>query len=106
MTINHRCQWCDGDYPCSTTEEVSEGIFRCQCASTDECPGCSKNGACEDCGKAPATGDGHRPFYCAACEERWLENYDGPEPDYDTVTITELSERAYRERAEIRRRDS
>ena len=90
MTCLHRCEWCDGDYPCETTQEVSEGVYRCACPSPTECPGCSKHGACEECGKAPATGDGHQPFYCAACEATWLDNYSGPdEPDYDRVTLDE-----------------
>lgn len=105
MTCLHRCEWCDSDFPCETMQEVSEDVYRCECPSTDECPGCSKHGACECCGKAPATGDGHQPFYCAACEETWLDNYDGPEPDYDGVSIRELSDRAYRDRAELRKRD-
>lgn len=99
MRVTHRCGFCDADYPCDTMREVSEDVYRCECESVESCPGCLTNGACESCGKVPATGDGHRPFYCAACEEQWLENYDGPsEPDYDPVTITELSERAQRER--------
>lgn len=106
MTVQHRCQWCSGDYPCDTTQEVSEGVYRCSCKAVDECPGCSENGACEECGHAPATGDGHKPFFCGPCEERWVDNYSGPdEPDYGGVSIAELSERAYRDRTEMRRRD-
>lgn len=99
MVVHHRCAYCESDYPCDTMREVSEDVYRCDCKETQECPGCSEHGACEQCGKAPATGDGHQPFYCAACEESWLDNYDGPEPDYDGVSISELSDRAYRERA-------
>lgn len=102
MSVTHRCQFCDGDYACDTFEqgenEHGHAVSRCQCQAVDSCPGCSEHGACEQCGKAPATGDGHQPFYCGPCEEKWLDNYDGPEPDYDPVTIQELSDRAYRER--------
>ena len=89
MICLHRCECCDGDYPCNTTEEISEGVYRCECVAVHCCPGCAEHGACEECGKAPATGDGHQPFYCAACEATWLDNYDGPEPDYDAVTLDE-----------------
>jgi hypothetical protein len=103
MSITHRCQWCDGDYACDTTQEVSEDVYRCQCKAVDSCPGCSEHGACEKCGTAPATGDGHQPFYCGPCGEAWLDNYEPPDEDYDGgVSIAELSERAYRERAEGR----
>lgn len=96
----HRCQFCDSDFPCDTMQEVSDDVYRCECKHVDTCPGCSEHGACEDCGKAPATGDGHKPFFCEPCEETWLDNYDGP-PDGDagSVGIAELSERAYTERA-------
>lgn len=64
----HTCQFCDGRYPCETTEEVSEGVYRCECKSVDECPGCSEHGACERCGQAPA-GDERNLFMCSACAE-------------------------------------
>lgn len=105
MTVTHRCQFCDSDYVCDTMHEVSEDVYRCQCKSVDTCPGCSDNGACEKCEKAPATGDGHQPFYCEACEADWLDNYEPDDPDPDPVTLAEFSDRAYRDRAELRRRD-
>ncbi len=102
MRVTHRCQFCDSDYPCDTMQEVSEDVYRCSCKSVDSCPGCSEHGACEDCGAKSATGDGHKPFHCAEC----AEGYEPPEREYDDgVSIAELSERAYRERAELRRRD-
>lgn len=107
MTTLHRCQWCEQDYPCDTLQEISHNKWRCDCPSFNECPGCSQHGACECCGQASATGDGHKPFYCGPCEEVWIDNYDGP-PDSDAgggVSIAELSDRAYRDRAELRRRD-
>jgi len=72
-TVTHRCQFCESDYPCATfiTGEDEHGRERssCECKSTDECPGCSEHGACEDCGKAPA-GDERSMFYCTPCAER------------------------------------
>lgn len=104
--VTHRCQYCDGDYRCDTMREVFEGVYRCECKAVDTCPGCSEHGACEECGQQPAIGAHENPWLCAECLHEYIDNYDGPaEPDYDAPSIAELSERAYRERAELRKRD-
>lgn len=101
--VTHRCQYCDSDYPCDSMQEVSEDVYRCDCKAVDSCPGCLEHGACEHCGTRSA-GSEINECLCEPCAQTWLDNYD-PEPDSDPVTITELSERAHRERAELRRRD-
>lgn len=103
--VTHRCSFCDSDYACDTMQEVSEDVYRCECKSVDSCPGCSEHGACESCGSRPAMGEHPNQFLCGECLHNWLDNYEPEEPDYDPVTIGELSDRAYRERAELRRRD-
>lgn len=105
MSVTHCCQYCGADYACDTMREVSEDVYRCECASVDSCPGCLTSGACESCGKAPATGDGQKPFFCGPCEEDWLDNYEPGDDDGRGVSIAELSDRASTERAELRRRD-
>lgn len=102
MTCTHRCQWCDGDYPCTTTEEVREGVYRCACASTDACHGCREHGACEECGERSAAGADEHPSLCAECLKTWLDNYDGPEPDYGAVTLQEQYDAAARVKREQR----
>lgn len=90
MTCVHVCQWCGRDYPCSTTEEVSEDVYRCACKSTDECPGCSEHGACADCGEQPAGSETNEEL-CDGCAERWLENYEPPDPDLSGPNYREQS---------------
>jgi hypothetical protein len=75
MTVQHRCQFCDSDYACDTTQEVSEGVYRCECKAKDECPGCSKHGACEDCSRKPATGEHPKAWLCGDCADEWIENH-------------------------------
>jgi len=99
-TVTHRCQFCDSDYPCDTfvqgEDEHGRERAACDCKATDECPGCSEHGACEECGKAPATGDGHKPFFCEPCEVEWIDNYSGPdEADYGGVSLSEQMDAAY-----------
>ena len=58
MTVVHRCQWCDGDYPCDTfvegEDEHGHPVSRCDCQSKDECIACSP--------------DLYRPL-CVQCDE-------------------------------------
>ncbi len=115
MTMHtHACTFCTQQYVCDAPlVRNDDGWPEVVCVTRMEadldyqsCQGCRENGCCEDCGKAPATGDGHKPFLCEPCEENWLDNYSGPEDgDSGGVSIAELSERAYHERAELRRRD-
>jgi len=67
------------------------------------CIPCQTHGLCEDCGERPA-GAELNVFLCESCAATWLDNYEPPEDD-GGVSIAELSDRAYRERAELRKRD-
>jgi len=77
--VTHRCQWCDSDYPCDTFEqgenEHGHAVYRCECKSKDECPGCSQNGACESCQRHPAMGEHPQPWLCAECLSEWIDNH-------------------------------
>ena len=98
----HPCTFCGQHYGCDAPfERNDDGWPAVVCVTRLEpnldyqaCPGCREHGCCEQCEAAPATGDGYQPFYCAECEAKWLDNYDGPEPDYQGVSLAELSEMA------------
>lgn len=98
MNHQHICRWCEQRYPGNgTAHEINDhGDLGCDCTGpTDECPGCSEHGACEDCGKAPA-GDERDVFRCTPCAQKRIDNFDLPsdwEPDYGAVGLVELQER-------------
>lgn len=102
----HRCQFCDSDYPCHSFVEGEDENHRqrwaCDCKSTDECPGCSEHGACEDCGQASA-GDERSMFRCTPCADVWMDNYEPPEPDLNDVSAGERMADGYRVMAERRK---
>lgn len=101
MNHTHTCRWCEQSYPGTTLlveGETEDGrpVASCECQVTDECPGCSEHGACEDCGKAPA-GDERDYFRCTPCAQKRIDNFDLPsdwEPDYGAVGLVELQDRA------------
>jgi hypothetical protein len=92
---NHVCQFCEGSYPGTTQTFVVDdaGTLDCDCKVTEECPGCSEHGACEDCGQAPA-GDERNPFLCSPCADQWEQNREPAAPDADRVGLVELQGRA------------
>lgn len=111
MSHTHACTLCGQPYACDAPLEPNhDGWPSVVCVAQMEpniefqmCEGCREHGCCEQCEVAPATGDGYQPFYCASCEATWLDNYDGPDPDYDAVGLNEQCERALQQKRELDR---
>ncbi len=109
---SHACTFCGQHYDCTAPMvENHDGWPNPVCVAQQEpnldyqsCAGCREHGCCEDCEAAPA-GSEINPFYCEPCAQKWQDNREPPEPDYDGVTIHEQCAAADRERRELRRRD-
>lgn len=112
MNHTHTCQWCSQSYPGTTLlveGETEDGrpVASCECQVTDECPGCSEHGACEDCGKAPA-GDERDLFRCKDCADKTEDSrneraYESMLSDFyggsGPVTVNEFCARAAADKA-------
>ena len=102
----HPCTHCRTPVECHGTweqnydgfPEVICGFYHLPNGSLAElyCDACWE---CQDCGET-ATLDWYGKRVCSDCYTR-LDNYDGPEPDYDTPTLRETYERAWDEKRRL-----